>query len=342
MSNTVSGLPGVQSTRTMTPRSLLALAGATAMLLPGFHIIDGTKSGDAGNTPDVDVLRTGLLMGKITTGGKYAESVLGVSTGAITGASTTVTAAAETVTELVRRIGASGTFKLTGPPTANGTARTLTATYSAASTTNITVTALGVAQVDRIRFGTAATGGNLQLTIQKPDGTLATTGSAAWNATDATYLASINTALDTASGVSGAIVATAISAVDTDFGIELTYALASYPAGATAAQVALLPTGATSPVYTRTTANTDGRFVSGSFIQPTDGSEAPRGVLSEDFPLKISDQDAARQDQDASKILVGGFLLSSKIVNWPTDTGLQAWIVSQLNTYGRFVFDHSF
>src|SRR4051812_19588044 len=125
-----NGLPGLSSLRTATPLAVLLLAGS-ALLLPGMRTIDGTKTADSGNTPGGDGIRPGTLMGKIPSGGKYANSIIGVTNGALTGAGTTVTVAAEVVTELVRRVGASGTFKLTGPPTASGTARTLTATYSA-------------------------------------------------------------------------------------------------------------------------------------------------------------------------------------------------------------------
>ena len=46
--------------------------------------------------------------------------------------------------EIVRRIGAAGTFKLTGPPTAGGTVATQVVTYSAVNTSTgaITITAL--------------------------------------------------------------------------------------------------------------------------------------------------------------------------------------------------------
>jgi hypothetical protein len=75
-----------------------------------------------------------------------------------------------------------------------------------------------------------------------------TTGNAAWNATDATYLAAINTALDTATGVVGGIVASAIPATDTDLGIRLTYSGVGYAGKAwTKAIVAVFPTSSTAP-----------------------------------------------------------------------------------------------
>jgi hypothetical protein len=137
------GMPGVRSERTATPRRVLWHdQGRT--VLPSGVVIDGSKSRDPGNTGDLDVLRAGLLLGKITTGGKYAPAVLGL-TGVLHDTSvvtTTMTLPAAVVTEISRRIGASGTFKVIGPPTAAGTVATETVTYSAiASATTITITA---------------------------------------------------------------------------------------------------------------------------------------------------------------------------------------------------------
>src|SRR5206468_1611794 len=126
-------------------------------------------------------------------------------------------------TEIVRRRGSTGTVKITGPPTASGTVRTLTATYSAISSTTMTITALGVNEVQRVNFNIASTAGNVVVKIQKSDGSYVLTTPAAWNATDATYLANIQAVLDVASGVANGIVVTAITATDTDLGFNLTF-----------------------------------------------------------------------------------------------------------------------
>lgn len=111
-------------------------------------------------------------------------------------------------------------------------------------------------QVDQILFNTASTAGNLRLTIQKTDGTFVLTANAAYNAVDATFLAAINAQLDASTGVVGGIVATAIPATDTDFGIRLTYSGTGY-AGLlwTAAVVNTFPTGPTSATYTQITSS---------------------------------------------------------------------------------------
>lgn len=136
--------PGIAAARTATHRALFLQRSET--FLAGGRFIDGSKSRDPGNS-DIAVLRIGTLMGKITSGGAYAPSVLGQTTNAEAAGSTAIEAAPAVVTELVRRIGASGTFKLTGPPTAGGVTLSETVTYSAASGTSITVTALANAFV---------------------------------------------------------------------------------------------------------------------------------------------------------------------------------------------------
>lgn len=129
----MNGLPGIGTTRTATPRKILAsLAGL--LCLPGGKIIDGSKSRDTENTGDLDVLTAGLLMGKITSSGKYAPTILGVLQGAYTSGGTSITVTAAQATEIVRRIGVSGNLIIVGPPTAGGTVATITKAFSAVNT----------------------------------------------------------------------------------------------------------------------------------------------------------------------------------------------------------------
>lgn len=134
----LGGLPRVGATTDATPRKIWR--GGEPMYLPFGRIIDGTKSRDVGNTPQ-NILRCATLMGKVTSGGKYANAFLGATNGAYTsGTSLTVTAAVGL--EIVRRIGTSGTFKIIGPATAGGPVQIETVTYSGVSGTTVTVTAL--------------------------------------------------------------------------------------------------------------------------------------------------------------------------------------------------------
>ena len=136
--------------------------------------------------------------------------------------------------------------------------RTVQFAYTALNlgTGDITITAqAGANQVEQIAFNLASTAGNLQLTVQKPDGTFVTTANAAWNATDATYLAAINTQLDASTGVSGGIVATAIPAsIPTSAFGSPTAASATPDCRGPAQNVAVFPTTSTIASYTQITA----------------------------------------------------------------------------------------
>lgn len=309
---------------------------------PAGGTIKGTKARDPGNSDTTLNLRPGLVMGKITSGGYWANSILGLTNGALTGTGTTLTVAAAVVTELVRRVGASGTFKLTGPPTAAGTVRTLTVTYSAASGTSITITALNVNEVQRINFNIAATGGNVVLKVPHPSGDMITTTTAAWNATDATFLSNINTVLDVATGVSGGIVASAISAVDTDLGFLLTYSGTGY-AGLPQpmAEVVTLPTSSTTWNAIRTVTGVDGRFVTLSVVQPTDGSETPLSIIPDGYGLVIPDDSS---DIDFAMIPVAGTLDTTQIIDYPSDASLKTWLKNSLSTLagGKWIFSDVF
>ena len=127
------GLPSVATKRTATFRKLLLSGPEHNQFLPRGEVIDGSQSRDPTNTGDLDVLQAGLLMGRITATGLYAPSILGVTTVAYDNSAsvnTTLTVGLPTAVELNRRIGASGTFNLTGPPTAGGTVAVQTVTYS--------------------------------------------------------------------------------------------------------------------------------------------------------------------------------------------------------------------
>ena len=223
----VYGLPGVRAPRTASSRIILRQGEYTFLAQGG--VINGATARDAGNTGDLDNLRAGLLMGKITSGGQWSPSIIGVTTNAEAIGSTSIEASAATVTELAR-LAASGTFTLVGPAIAGGPAVSETVTYSAASGTTITVTAITNA------------------------------------------------------------------------------------------------------------------FIAGSFICPNDGSQTPRSFIPDGFPLKVTDQDGTSQDVEFPQIPIAGCIVSSQLINWPTDIGLQAWIVNRLNEVsgGKFVFDHGY
>lgn len=145
--------PGYGTKLTATPRIVFRDGQITGWRSGGVTIA-GDCTRDTGNTGALNDIRPGTLMGKISSVvnslgavGDYANSILGATDAAAAVGATSISAAAAVVTELVRRIGSSGTFNIVGPPAANGVAATETVTYSAASGTTITVTAIANAYV---------------------------------------------------------------------------------------------------------------------------------------------------------------------------------------------------
>ena len=146
MAGQVPGLPGIKTTRTATHRKV-RLADMGALHYPGGFIIDGSKAGDAGNTGDLDVLRAGTMMGRITASKKWAPSFIGALTADAAGAATTIVLTPAEAVELVRRVGTSGTLTFFGGITAGATPTFFTETYSAVDTAtgDVTVSALDTA-----------------------------------------------------------------------------------------------------------------------------------------------------------------------------------------------------
>jgi len=134
---------GTIQTQTATPRNVIW--GGKPDLLPGGAVIDGSEARDIGNSPVFD-LRAGLLLGKETSNGLWAPSIIGVTTADYSSGETTLTVSTATAVEIVRRIGSSGsgTIKITGYTSGDSSVTTKAITFSAVNTTNgeITVTDL--------------------------------------------------------------------------------------------------------------------------------------------------------------------------------------------------------
>ncbi len=116
---------------------------------PGGGYIEGTKTRDPFNAASIFSIQAGTLMGKITTGGFYAPTIIGVTSGAYTSGGLGLTVSLASSTEIVRRIGASGTFVLKGAATAAGTLTTDTVTFSAVdqATGIITISDIGANRI---------------------------------------------------------------------------------------------------------------------------------------------------------------------------------------------------
>jgi hypothetical protein len=86
-------------------------------------------------------------------------------------------------------------------------------------------------------------------------------------------------------------------------------------------------------------------FISGSFVQPTDGSQDPVTPLPDGWNWNTLDVDGqTRLSVPFQFFPVGGLIQSSQLLPWPSDASLQAWIVGKLSNQGgsKFIFDHLF
>lgn len=337
------GIPGVGSDVTSTPRIIFRDGTVNGYFSQGRYI-NGSLSRDTGNTGDLGVLRPGLLMGQISATGFYAPAVIGtVGTAYASGTSLVVNNAA-TGTEIVRRIGATGTFKITGPPTANGTVRTQTVTYSAVSSDSITITALPVADVWTLTAPAGQDAGTYQLEITTGKGTsaevVATTVALAAAANSATVDAALEALTNV--GVAG------VAAVYSDPTLTLTFAAALGPVHVRVVSDTTNDGGVFEGGWAavHTTTGVDGRFVAGSLIQPTDGSEIIKTFIPDGlnaFGLKVVDDAGVSVAQvPFPHMPIAGVVDSSQFLPaWPSDTSLQAHIVAALRAAGvAYGFDH--
>ncbi len=197
---------------------------------PGGAVIEGTKARDPGNSAySTRSLRAGLLMGKITSGGFWANSIIGVSASAYTSGGLGLTVSAASAVELVRRVGSSGTFLLKGAATAGGTLTSDTVTFSAVDQTTgiITISDIGANRI------------------------------------------------------------------------------------------------------------------AGAFVVPSDGSQIPRSIIMDQYPILIPDDSS---DVNYPFLPISAIIDVAKIIDWPTDTTLQTYIRENMSTLagGKFVFSDQY
>lgn len=380
MATIYTSVPTQQTVMSILPRNIFFTDGqGVGVYDPATYntVISGALSRDSGSS-NVSLLRAGLIMGKVTaTGanlGKYAPSIIGVTTATIGGGATTLNVNAAMATELVRRVGATGTFNITGPATAGGVATTQLATYSAVNTTtgNITISALftaainAVNAVEAVPFVDSTGSGTFTLTIEG-----ITTGAITYSATAATLVTNINTALNSTFGTS-AIVASGASlsaqiltfsgtgyagrpignsSNGTVSGVKV---IATLLTGATAFTAGNNPTSSgVGPTLaggsTTTTAGVtavaakSGEFVAGSIIQPTDGSQNAISVLDQRYGIDVvSVATGLSIDQIYPRFLKQAALFSSQLVNFiaddfgnAVDTGTTAFIQAMFVTAFR-------
>ena len=74
--------------------------------------------------------------------------------------------------------------------------------------------------------------------------------------------------------------------------------------------------------------------ISGSYIQPTDGSEVIVTLICDPYGTKVVDQlNTTRVDVfDARLLAAGGTINTACVMNYPTDTSLKAWFKAAIKT----------
>ncbi|MGA2233323.1 MAG: hypothetical protein ABSH22_20665 [Tepidisphaeraceae bacterium] len=140
MFNVPNGKPGVLLNLTATPREVFYSGRERAQFVAVPVTVDGNLTSCPSNAPYVFEILAGTLMGRVTATKKYANSILGLTSSATASGATTIQTDVNTAAEIVRRIGATGTFKLTGPPSAAGTVATQVVTYTAVNTSTGAIT----------------------------------------------------------------------------------------------------------------------------------------------------------------------------------------------------------
>jgi hypothetical protein len=225
--------------------------------------------------------------------------------------------------------------------------RAKTVTFSAVNTTTgaitITATASGavsaVNQIDSLPFVDSTGSGTFNVTVEG-----ITTGAITYNSTAATLVSNINTALNATFG-SSAIVASG----STLAAIILTFSGTGYsgrPVGTAQATVltgytingsGTVGTPSTCTVSTAgvtAVAADEGEFIAGSYIGDTDGSQNVVSLSAELFGTKTTDWTNINTVSAPIEggVYMGGVLNSSMLVNYPTDTGIRAYLKAQLRT----------
>jgi hypothetical protein len=84
-----------------------------------------------------------------------------------------------------------------------------------------------------------------------------------------------------------------------------------------------------------------GPFVSGSLIQPTDGSESPITIIPDGYGIKIPSDSA---DVDWPLVPIGAVINFAQTLPLVTDTSLKAWLKQSLSSLagGKFTFSDNF
>ena len=81
----------------------------------------------------------------------------------------------------------------------------------------------------------------------------------------------------------------------------------------------------------------------GGFLCPVDGSGTPRCLVAKEDGVEVVDRFGSSYNAQLPEALVGGAVESKQITNYPTDTGLQAWLKAALRAVGyAYLFSDDF
>jgi len=86
--------------------------------------------------------------------------------------------------------------------------------------------------------------------------------------------------------------------------------------------------------------------IAGTLIAVKDGRQLPRTFIGDrEYGIQVVDQDGTSVAAvDFPKVPTAGQIDASQLINWPSDTSLQTWIIGQINGDGGgfFVFDNRY
>ena len=285
----------------------------------------------SGQTAPSGVLQPGLFMGQVGTSSRWAPSFFGKTTANVLHGGTSVTVGAVQAQEVVRRLGGStGTLLIVGVPAAGAPAQVGWLTLTAADTTTgvLTVAATGGNETATLNIQGTPSAGNFRLLIQQPDGTLTPTGTVAHNATFATVISNINTALDAVLGA-GAVVASGASYP----AITFTYSGATQAlrnAKVAFADVGAL-TGATTATITEATPGYYGTFLAGALIGANDGSFYPKSFIPPGYGIMVASGDNTPTTEQWPLIPIAGMPEWAQCAPLVTERGIRVWLADMMS-----------
>lgn len=308
---------------------------------PGGGYLNASRSRDPWSSV-VTNLQPGLFMGQRTANNGWQPAFVGVLSSPVATGDTTITVTAAMATEIVRRIGSTGTLLLIGPTTANGTVASSprSVTYSAVNTTTgaITVTATGTNEVQTLNIGGTPSGGTFKLGIPLSTGVYVWTDTIAHNATFGTVITNINAALDNVLGASKVVASgSAYTAIALTFS-GTGFAATDYPP--IMVDVSAL-TDATTASVAQTTAGVSGAFAAGTLVAENDGSYIPKSFIEPGYGRLVATNDATPTTLPWDQIPMEGTVMWSNLFPVITDLGIRQWIKDKMDADGgfKFVFD---